>query len=409
MIVKTHIRKQLSSIILTSLTDCAVPLNKWRRNFILETLLLFLSIPGRINFQQLGRYSDHCEQRFRQQFENDFDFMKFNIHLVNETFTSSKAIAIDPSYLPKSGKKTPYIGNFWSGCAGSVKRGIEVMGIAVIDIDTRQSLHLEAIQTPSTKELPESCNSLLTWYLKVIKDNAESLLKVSTVIVADAFFSKFPFVDGVVECGFHLTSRLYKNAALRYLYEGEKSSGKGRPKQYDGKINLTDLDLSRFCELDYNGNSCYYAKVNSIALKRNILIIVERIIKGDKTIQRVIFSTDIKANPKDVLDTYHTRFQIEFLFRDAKQSIGLTHCQARSKNKIHSHVNFALTALNIAKIAHWRNTKNRCTPFSISDIKLLMNNHLMMELIFRKFGINPNSKKNHKVVNEIIIYGSKIA
>ena len=45
-----------------------------------------------------------------------------------------KAIAIDPSYIPKSGKKTPHIGRFWSGCAGAVKHGIEVMGIGLIDI-----------------------------------------------------------------------------------------------------------------------------------------------------------------------------------------------------------------------------------------------------------------------------------
>lgn len=46
-----------------------------------------------------------------------------------------KAIAIDPSYISKSGKRTPWIGYFWSGCAGQVKRGLEIMGIGVINID----------------------------------------------------------------------------------------------------------------------------------------------------------------------------------------------------------------------------------------------------------------------------------
>ena len=46
-----------------------------------------------------------------------------------------KAIAIDPSYISKSGKRTPWIGYFWSGCAGQVKRGLEIMGIGLIDID----------------------------------------------------------------------------------------------------------------------------------------------------------------------------------------------------------------------------------------------------------------------------------
>ncbi|SFU44072.1 hypothetical protein SAMN05216364_10121, partial [Porphyromonadaceae bacterium KHP3R9] len=37
----------------------------------METLILYLVIPGRINFLQLGRYGKSCEQRFRQNFSKD--------------------------------------------------------------------------------------------------------------------------------------------------------------------------------------------------------------------------------------------------------------------------------------------------------------------------------------------------
>ncbi|MGL5981457.1 MAG: hypothetical protein ACRCZY_11415 [Phocaeicola sp.] len=80
---------------------------------------MFLLIPGRINFLQLGRYSSYGEQRFRQQFTNEFDFMTFNSALVKDTFSGALAIAIDPSYISKAGKKTPYMGSFWSSCAQS--------------------------------------------------------------------------------------------------------------------------------------------------------------------------------------------------------------------------------------------------------------------------------------------------
>ena len=40
---------------------------------------------------------------------------------------------IDPSYISKAGKKTPHIGRFWSGCAQSVKHGLEIMGIGLIE------------------------------------------------------------------------------------------------------------------------------------------------------------------------------------------------------------------------------------------------------------------------------------
>ena len=65
----------------------------------------------------MGRYSDSSEQRFRQLFEREFNWMQFNLFLMRQRFRESvrKAIAIDASYISKLGKKTPYISKFWSG------------------------------------------------------------------------------------------------------------------------------------------------------------------------------------------------------------------------------------------------------------------------------------------------------
>lgn len=73
----------------------------------------------------MGRYSDNSEQRFRQRFEREFDWMQFNLYLMRQRFgeNTRKAIAIDASYISKSEKKTPYIGKFWSGCASAMKPG----------------------------------------------------------------------------------------------------------------------------------------------------------------------------------------------------------------------------------------------------------------------------------------------
>ena len=103
----------------------------------MDTMKLFMAIPDRINFLQLGRYGCFSEQTYRNLFEHEtFDWFAFNGSVISKHLTGKrKAIAIDPSYIPKSGKKTPWIGCFWSGCAGEYKRGLEIMGIGVIDID----------------------------------------------------------------------------------------------------------------------------------------------------------------------------------------------------------------------------------------------------------------------------------
>lgn len=47
------------------------------------------------------------------------------------------------------------------------------------------------------------------------------------------------------------------------------------------------------------------------------------------------FCTDLNLDGYWIYRYYKARFQIEFLFRDAKQHTGLTHCQARGENKLY--------------------------------------------------------------------------
>ncbi len=132
----------------------------------MDTMKLFMAIPDRINFLQLGRYGCLSEQTYRNLFEHEtFDWFAFNGSIINKHLTGKrKAIAIDPSYIPKSGKKTPWIGYFWSGCAGEYKRGLEIMGIGVIDIDNHECMTLGSIQMPDCKTLDNMDKNLVDWY-----------------------------------------------------------------------------------------------------------------------------------------------------------------------------------------------------------------------------------------------------
>ncbi|SHJ39116.1 Transposase DDE domain-containing protein [Tangfeifania diversioriginum] len=68
--------------------------------------------------------------------------------------------------------------------------------------------------------------------------------------------------------------------------------------------------------------------------------------KGKLT-RKLYFSTDTQMDALEILDCYQSRFQIEFLYRDAKQHTGLNDSQARSENKLNFHLNAALTTINI--------------------------------------------------------------
>lgn len=157
----------------------------------MDTLKLFMAIPNRINFLQLGRYERFSEQTYRNLFENEtFDWFAFNDSIISENLSGQrKAIAIDPSYIPKSGHKTPWIGYFWSGCAGDYKRGLEIMGIGVIDIDNHECITLSSIQTPDSKTLDSMNKNLVDWYNSYLISRKDKLQKISNRVVADAFFS----------------------------------------------------------------------------------------------------------------------------------------------------------------------------------------------------------------------------
>lgn len=109
------------------------------------------------------------------------------------------------------------------------------MGIGLIDIDKRDCMMLKAVQFPDTLTLVNRGVTLNDLYLKVIKQIKEQLLSVFKYIVADAYFFKHAFTQGVQDLGLHLVSRLRDDSSLLYLYQGEKTIKKGRPKTFDGK------------------------------------------------------------------------------------------------------------------------------------------------------------------------------
>ncbi|MEH0152872.1 hypothetical protein V6R21_01935 [Limibacter armeniacum] len=55
----------------------------------------------------------------------------------------------------------------------------------------------------------------------MVKRKEEDLKRISNILVADAYFSRKPFVDKVIESGLTLVSKLASNAVLRYRYTGE--------------------------------------------------------------------------------------------------------------------------------------------------------------------------------------------
>lgn len=386
-------------------------LKKPRKYFMISIIILYLSMRGRYTFKGMERYGDKCEKTYRLQFEQEFDFLSFNVAMSKTHLSKHRILAFDPSYLPKSGKHTPGKGKFWSGCLGKAVQGIEIGGLGLVDMEHNTAFSLEAIQTPCPSDLIAGGKTLVDHYASIIVERSEKLAELSDYLAVDGYFSKQSFVDQLTQLtGLHLISKLRKDANLRYLYKGPKRKGRGRPKKYDGKIDLKKIDKRRFKWIYQDQDVIIYqARVWSVFLKRKInAVYVQFLDKGQATNRYALYySTDLDLNGQLIYRYYKARFQIEFLFRDAKQHTGLTHCQARSENKIHFHTNTALTAVGVAKIAHYFTQQEiQRKPFSLANVKTSYFNELMLNLFFSNFQINPELIKNKSAFNKLLNFGN---
>lgn len=321
------------------------------------------------------------ESTYRSNAGKPHNLAAFNMELIRENLGSEIIWAFDPSYIRKSGKKTAHVGKFWSGCAGAVKWGLEISSIAAVDIQQQTAMHYVAQQTPAGLK----GDSVLKHYVELLTDRKEELQSISCIVVADAFFSKKPFVAPLLSEGFEVISRFRNDAKLRYIYAGPqrggsgkstgkgKGSGGGRPKQFDGVVNPK---------------------------------------KGTIKSAKIYFSTNLSRIGIDILLYYRLRFQQEFLFRDASQHVGLHQCQSVKEEKIDFHVNMSLTTINLAKAMHYLPNKTEGQPFSMADIKTQYVNKLLLDetinIFISTFGICPNMIKNNPSIQQLYNKG-KIA
>ncbi len=197
---------------------------------------------------------------------------------------------------------------------------------------------------------------------------------------------------------------------MRYLYSGEQKP-RGAQRQYDGKVNLSDLTgLTHVQELAPHLN-LYTAVVWHVSLKRQIrLACLVNTRKPGKASHCLLFSTDINLEAELILSYDKLRFQIEFIFRDGKQFTGLSDAQTRDAKRLDFHFNASLTALNLAKYEDQcrhsivDSSKNPIS-FSMSSYKRVAFNEHLLERFISQLALNPTLIKSHPNYENLRLYG----
>jgi hypothetical protein len=380
---------------------------------ILRTIIAgMLSLNYRNNFKRLADVIDCNENTVHNWMKrSDLNLVKFNANLIKSVGSGHYAVAFDPSYISKSGKCTPGVGRYWSGQAGQVKYGLDAACLAVCDRKLHTAFHLNAAYTPSPSDLKASGKNLMSYYTEYVARHADRIIEFGGFVVADAYFGTKTFVNGLRGVGLHLVSSLKSNAVLHYEVQSLSGTRKrGRPAQKGIRIDWKNLDTSKIMVVKEDTETRVTSGIVwSKSLRKKVHLVRVEFLKEDGSVRatKLLFCTDLEKNWAWIWETYRLRFQIEFVFRDGKQHIGLTHCQSTNKVKMENHLNLSLTAVNVAKACHWKHEiDGEAEPFSMADIKSYYQNLNLLNRISCALNLNQEEILNNPKIINILLSSS---
>ena len=119
--------------------------------------------------------------------------------------------------------------------------------------------------------------------------------------------------------------------------------------------------------------------------------------------KEVFFSTDLDMKASEIFLLYHSRFQIEFIYRDAKQNTGLEHWQSTDADRLSFGYNASLSAVNVAREMSDRIHEATGRRLSVASVRRVLHNASLYQHI-KKFieGQKSDNQKNNFVMADEI-------
>jgi len=237
------------------------------------------------------------------------------------------------------------------------------------------------------------------------------------IVVADAYFSKAPFIKGLYEQGVILVSRMRNDTVGWEEVPTEKKRRRGRPKTKGEKIVLRKLlsvmPLQTAYILRY-GNKEIVHFVSIKVLLREIPFAVKIVVVKTASHPLILIcsSTDLEAQA--IIELYAARFSIETAIEQMKGPLGFSDYQCYTNISFHRFVNLVCFA------ATWWKTLSLCIPISswmegfspkphiiqtqtsFGLIRQVIRQYALWQLIFSKSALLANVRKNNILKQQLI-------
>jgi putative transposase len=320
-------------------------------------------------------------------------------------------MAGDESVITKSGKHTFGLDRFFSGTLGIPVKSLAIFALSLIHVEERRSYptmvqqvvrseaEKEAAKARPKKRKAKKCETEtskrkagrpkgsknrdktkveLTPELSRLQQMLKSQLAVIqdfisiTHLVLDGHFGNNNALQVVLGCGLHLISKLRHDAALYFAYDGPYG-GAGPYRKYGDRVDFEHIPDQYLVETrleDQIEVRIYQAKLlhKNFSQPLNVVIITKRNLKNDKFANVNLFSSDLDLSYDLLIDYYRLRFQIEFNFREAKQSWGLEDMMNVKEVPVTNMLNLPLFMVNLSQVL-LRQFSQDVSDASVLDLK----------------------------------------
>jgi hypothetical protein len=173
-------------------------------------------------------------------------------------------------------------------------------------------------------------------------------------VVADAYYSKAPFLNGLRARGIDVISRLRKDAVGWEDPEPQPPSKRGRKPRYGRKWTLATLLTA---ETPSRAPLTLYGKLTEVVFVvrdvwlRDVAQKVRVVVLEGSKEPILLVSTDLSLSALQIVDMYGARFSIELTIRDLKQHFGLGDYQCTTTLAILRFVHLACVAFGLWRLA----------------------------------------------------------
>lgn len=323
--------------------------------FLSILMPLWQAIPGRINAVNFSRYSGLHEQTFRRWMHRalPWDALHWGVVALLEhlgALGSGFVLLMDASFVPKAGTRTAGVGKFWNGSASRSEQGLELSCLAVMSWVGRHVFPISVVQTQPRRDKADRLIQYRDQLQALLAQRRTWFLRHLNAVVADGQYAKVMFMDVVCGEGYAFVTKLQSNANLLYAFTGTHPKRRGGKQKWAGKVDF--VHFTGWTAVPGKPTERVWTRVVwGPHFKRFLKVVVIQNLDGRGCVKSrvVLCSTDTTMPAQQIRALYSARFQVEFVFRDAKQFAGLTTCQLRSTAGLKNHWNASFFALSLGR------------------------------------------------------------